>query len=364
MQWLWVGAGLVVVVGTLADAFDTLLATGIEGSRFSPTAVFYTRTWKPWRHLGGRITSSRRRERWMALYGPLSIIGLLCMWTAGQILGWSLVWWGLRGHFVTPVHSFGAALYYSGVVYFSIGFGDILAGGGFARVLTVVEAFGGLGTLGLVIGFLPSLNAAYQAREQQLLLLDDLGDVRITPATLVRSYLRTPGDRSDLDAMFDGWTVWCAEVFESHSSFPMLVLFRSKYRGHSWVTALGVVTDAAIASLAITPGSGRDPSMRLYRQSCRLVRSLAERLGLEPVPYEPLGARWWSIAYSGLQAQGFETRSFEDSYQRLNELRREFHPYMEAFIDALLAPRGFWGVTSAEHMAQAEIGAFLLDEDD
>ena len=30
---------------------------------------------------------------------------------------------------------------------------------------------------------------------------------------------------------------------------------------------------------------------------------------------------------------------------------------MEVFIDELLAPRGFWGVTAAEHLAEAELTA-------
>ena len=36
-----------------------------------------------------------------------------------------------------------------------------------------------------------------------------------------------------------------AEVLESHVSYPMLALFRSQHPGQSWVTALGLVTDAA-----------------------------------------------------------------------------------------------------------------------
>ena len=55
--------------------------------------------------------------------------------------------------------------------------------------------------------------------------------------------------------MFREWERWCAEVFDTHSSLPMLVLWRSKHRGHSWITALGVVTDAAITYLAPVEGA-------------------------------------------------------------------------------------------------------------
>ena len=124
-----------------------------------------------------------------------------------------------------------------------------------ALVLTVISM-----ALGLVIGYLPSLYAAYSARERQLLLLDDLTDARITPVSLVRSRMGPDGDTTQLDAMFDEWAAWCAEVYDSHTSLPVLIWFRSKHRGHSWITGLGVVTDAAMAfaarelKLVVEPG--------------------------------------------------------------------------------------------------------------
>ncbi len=58
------------------------------------------------------------------------------------------------------------------------------------------------------------------------------------------------------------------------------------------------------------------------------------------------------------------TRSFEEGRERLIEMRRDFHPMMEAFIEELLAPRGFWGVTAADHLAASSIDAmFELPED-
>jgi hypothetical protein len=37
---------------------------------------------------------------------------------------------------------------------------------------------------------------------------------------------------------------------------------------------------------------------------------------------------------------------------------------MEAFITELLAPRGFWGVTSADHLAASSIDAMFQLPDD
>lgn len=353
--------GTLVVCWTLLDSFETLLANNLRSGRFSLTAGYYRATWKVTRAVAVRIGSDRRRERLLARYGPASFLGLLVVWTLGEILGWGLIWWGLRDGFDGEIVSLGDAWYYSGVVYFSIGFGDILPTSGGLRVLTVVEGLSGLGTLGLVIGFIPSLTAAYSARERQLLLLDDLTDHRVTPVTLVRAYLDDDGGTDRLDAMFDSWSAWCADIYDSHTSYPMLMWFRSKHRGHSWITGLGVVADAAIAFAATVPGSERGSAMRLHRQAVRLVVGLGERVGLAPHPNPPrTPEEWWAVGYGAMEASGIELRPFDESYRRLTELREEFHPMMEAFIDELVAPRGFWGVTAADHLAEAQ---FLgLDE--
>lgn len=355
-----VGFGLVGWI--LLDSFETLLATSLHRSRWSFTGLYYRRAWQVTRWACTKA-GEERRERWLARFGPASFLGLLVAWTALEIFGWGLVWWGLRDSFGAPLAGLSDAWYYSGVVYFSIGFGDILPGTGGIRFLTVVEGLSGLGTLGLLIGYLPSLNAAYSARERQLLLLDDLGEERITPVSLAASHLRADGDLGQLDAMFDEWATWCAEIYDSHTSFPVLLWFRSKHRGHSWITGLGVVTDSAIAYVAAVPGGDKSSALRLHRQAVRLVTGLAEQVSLEPKVEEPLGERWWSVGYRTLQATGIELVPFDESYRTLTRMRAAFHPHMEAFIDELLAPRGFWGPTSADHLAEADLTGWFPDED-
>lgn len=355
-DWLAIVVGFAIVAWTLVDSFETLLANNLRTGRLSLTAFYYRSTWKLTRAIAVRIRSDRRRERLLARYGPGSFLGLLMVWTLGEIIGWGFIWWGLREGFAEPLASPGDAWYYSGVVYFSIGFGDLLPVTGLLRVLTIIEGLSGLGTLGLVIGFLPSLNAAYSVREKQLLLLDDLTDGRITPVSFVRSLLGPDGDRSRLDATFDEWSTWCAEVYDSHTSYPMLMWWRSKHRGHSWITGIGVVTDAAIAYAAAVPGADTGSAMRLHRQAVRLLAGLSERVGILPDPDTPeLTRQGWALGHAALAETGVALLDEEASYERILALRREFHPYMECFIDELLAPRGFWGVTSAEHLAEAEL---------
>ena len=349
--------GFILVAWMVLDSFETLLATSLRANRYSFTSWYYRAVWWVTRRACVRITDDDRRERVLARFGPASFLGLLGTWSFIEIMGWGMVWWGFRDHFSSAISTFQDAWYYSGVVYLSIGFGDILPSTGGMRLLTVLEGFSGLATLGLVIGFLPTLTSAYSARERQLLMLDDLTDARITPVSLVRSYIGVDGDMTDLNDMFDEWAGWCAEVYDTHTSLPVLLWFRSKHRGHSWITGLGVVTDAAIAFAGTVEGAERGPALRLHRQAVRLVTGLATRIALDPAPgpAADLTIRGWTLAYSNMTDIGLDLLDFDESFARVQAMRAEFHPYMEAFIDELLAPRGFWGVTAADHLAEADL---------
>ena len=98
---------------------------------------------------------------------------LLLLWIFFYLVGFGMIWYGLRDR-TTGVHDFVDCFYFAGVGYFTVGFGDIVAKGDFARILTLVQAFIGIVTTALVIGHLPTLYGAYGRRETQLLMIDDL----------------------------------------------------------------------------------------------------------------------------------------------------------------------------------------------
>ena len=58
-------------------------------------------------------------------------------------------------------------------------------------------------------------------------------------------------------------------MLESHCSYPMLALFRSQHPGQSWITALGVVTDAAALACACIVGADVREPYFLYRRGRR-----------------------------------------------------------------------------------------------
>ena len=105
-------------------------------------------------------------------------------------------------------------------------------------------------TVALVIGYLPSLYAAYSDRERALMTLDAGSSDRITPTELLMAWA-PDADPKKLDDQFERWELWAASVLETHSTVPLLALFRSHNRQQNWVTALGLLCDAALQAQLI-----------------------------------------------------------------------------------------------------------------
>jgi hypothetical protein len=331
--------GVAVVLGTLVDAIGTLVAArGLTG-RWRPTRQFYWVTWRAWRAVGRRL--GRRREGFLSLYAPLTLLTLLFVWLVGLLVGWSLIYLAARNS-LRGETGYVSLLYYSGTCLFTLGFGDILPTGAAVRLAALAEAGTGLVTMALAISYLPVLYAAYGRRESRLLTLDDPSGQRIEPTALVRIW--APGGDSDrLYRFFGEWETWTADILESHVSYPMLALFRSQHRGQSWITALGVVLDASVLTCALVPGAELREPYFMYRRGRRALHEIVRRLPQATTRQAPLERRFFDVAYSRMQATGLPLREPEEAFERLQEYRETYASSLQALIDYLLAPAGFWG---------------------
>jgi hypothetical protein len=342
------GAGIVVLV--LIDSLSTLVVTQGRTGLWRPTRLWYAATWKLTRLVAAR-TPGRVAEAWLSAYPAVSLLGLLVLWLAGLVVGWSLVYRGLSYH-LPEGSDFGTLLYYAGASLLTPEFGT--AHSGLLRLLTLLETLTGLGTIALLISYLPALYGAYSRREARLLTLDDPAGARITPVRVIS--LHCPdGDIDQLYRFFAEWETWTAEVLESHVSYPMLALFRSQHPGQSWVTALGVITDAATLACACIAGSEEREPYLLYRRGRRAIGEIAERLHIGASAHEDwLTPANFDIAWSILTGLGIPLREKEAAWQMLRELRAPYGSTLEQLIDFLLAPRGFWG-HSAEETVNEEV---------
>lgn len=351
MSAIAIAVGVFLVASVFLDLVNTLVTTHTHRGRFWLTSIVYRVTWSVNRRFAGISPSERLTNNLIANYAPITVLLMLGAWVTQQVVGFGLIWWGIGG--IEGADGLFDAIYYSGVVYFTLGFGEVVPVDEIPRIGALIEAMSGVITTALVIGYLPALYAAYSERERKLLTLDDGSEDRIIPVNLIIA--RAPGaDASLLLSYFADWEDWIAGILETHTAFPMLTLFRSKHHGQSWITALGLITDAALHCQLIVGVDNREPYWCI-RRAIRLFAELTDGVDLseyeaaydaevasivvEPGdPEDPL----YQI-HLQLEAAGFELHPYEDVFDRTRELRRTYAPALEYMIDAYLAPRGFWG---------------------
>lgn len=337
-------AGALLVLIVVSDAVGTLIVTQGRSAPWRPTRIWYASTWRATRALAARLPF-QGGETALSLYPAVSLLGLLVLWLAGLMLGWALLYWGLT-FTITGTNDFGTTLYYSGTSLLTPAFGT--AHGAMQRTLALVETLTGLGTIALLISYLPALYGAYSKREARLLTLDDPLGARITPVRVIAVH-SGDGDLDLLYRFFAEWELWTAEVLESHVSYPMLALFRSQHPGQSWITALGVVTDAATLTCACVKGAEQREPYFAYRRGRRAVTEIADRLHVSAgEPEDWLTVANFDIAWEILLGLGLPLKEKAQAWGDLQALRNSYGNRLQELMDFLVAPRGFWGHSAEE----------------
>ncbi len=339
-------AGLALIAIAVADLVNTLVSTSTSPARWWPTKLIGRSLFVALRAIAHRMPEEATlRERMMSAFGPLLVIVLLASWAFLQVTGFGLLWWARGG--LAGASGLGDSWYYSGVVYFTVGFGEIVPNGVVPRSGALIEAFFGVITVALVVGYLPTLYSAYSDRERQLITLDAGGTERITPTALVKAWA-PDADPKKIDAQFEKWEQWAAGILETHSTVPLLIMFRSHDRKQNWVTALGLLCDAALHAQIIM-GATDGNAFWFLRRAEAIFREATQGRDLRPYE-EAFGTdgdpRLFTDLYADLTAHGFDLRPFDDARTYSRSARAAFAPALEYLIDDLLCPRGFWSLDS------------------
>jgi hypothetical protein len=238
------GAALILLI--LVDAFETTVQPRRVTHRFRFARLFYLSTWKLWRVLAPLFSAGERREAFLGLFGPLSLLGLLTTWVLGLVFGFAMVHWFLD----IPVHrpeeepTFWTYLYVSGVTFFTLGYGDVTPSTTFGRALAVTEAGLGFGFLAIIIGYLPVIYQIFSRREGLIALLDARAGSPPSAAQFLYRLARSR-DIAAIDSFLAEWERWAAELLEGHLSFPMLAFYRSQHSNQSWLSALTAILDTS-----------------------------------------------------------------------------------------------------------------------
>ena len=234
--------GLLLILGILTETFEVMLLPRRVPRRVRAVRVFFRLTWWVWSGLGVLRPEGPRRQSYLAVYGPLSMVLLIITWALGLILGFSLLQWGLDTG-SDPRPNLTSQLYTSGLTFFTVGFGDVSPRTSLAKLIAVAEAGTGFGFIAVVIGYLPVLYQLYARREIHVMQLDARAGSPPCALTLLCRHAQADA-KDELAALLRSWEAWCSELLVSHLSYPMLSYYRSQRDNQSWLAGLAAVMDS------------------------------------------------------------------------------------------------------------------------
>ncbi|HKT10320.1 MAG TPA: potassium channel family protein [Terriglobia bacterium] len=371
--------GLVLLGAIFWDAFETIILPRRVTRRFRLASAFYRSTGRPWFAIARRIKSPKRREGFLGVFGPLSVLVLFGVWAGGLILSFGMIQWAdgsLLGDPAT-VQSFRTQLYLSGTSFFTLGLGDVTPHTPLSRFVTVAEAGMGFAFLAVVISYLPVLYGAFSRREANIALLDARAGSPPTAPELLRRHVRQQNLEA-LDEYLRAWESWAAELMESHLSYPVLCYFRSQHNNQSWVSALATVLDACALLVAHTEGALHWQAELTFAICRHALVDLAQALAIPPrlVSSDRFEPDTLIEVRRLLGACGTPLCREAAADETLEKLRAMYEPYLFGFSERLLMTLPDWGPaqprpdnwrTSAWERAASAVNASTglnLEEDD
>jgi Ion channel len=330
MAVIGVLAGILILAAVGIDAFEAMLLPRRVRSPIRFIRYYFWLTWGTWTSLGKRLPSQRLREGFLSLYGPLSMIGLLICWALGLIIGYGFMQWGVHQH-QPKTPTLASSLYFSGSTFFTVGYGDTLPLTHAAKVLAVLEAGTGLAFIAVTIGYLPVLYQLFSRRETHVIQLDArAGSPPTATALLCRHGEHDAMD--ELSDLFREWEKWCAELIESHLSYPMLSYYRSQHDNQSWLAAVTAIMDACAVLLTGVKGVKTFAARMTFPVARLAVVELCRVFHIRMLTGEPdrLPPVKFQEVKDWLADAGLHLSDEESAEKRLAAIRATYEPFLYA----------------------------------
>jgi hypothetical protein len=338
-------AGVVIFLLVSWDAFEAIILPRRVTRRIRLTRIFYRFTWITWKFYAGLIPSKKRRDSFLGFYGPISLLVLIGVWAAGLILSFAMMQYGagsavnLSGG--TP--SFYTDLYLSGTTFFTLGLGDVVPRSGVSRFLVVVESGFGFGFLAALIGYLPFIYGSFAERETEIVLLDSRAGAPPTAGELLLRHT-FPGGQEALRKLFKDWERWCAQVLESHLSYPVLAYFRSQHDNQSWISSLTAILDACALTISGTEEVCARQAQLTFAIARHAVVDLCQVFSVVPRPpdQDRLPAEVLRLIRETLEKHETRLSASPEADQKLAELRNLYEPYVFGLARHFNQPMPSW----------------------
>lgn len=344
MRFLSLLAGTTLIAVVLWDAFETVVLPRTVSRRLQLARLYFRSTWRTWARLARASDVDSHRERFLAVYGPLSLVGLLTVWAIGLTTGFALLHWSVGSRLQTPdgPARFADDAYMSGTTFFTLGLGDVHPIGRIARLLTVVEGGLGFGFLAVVIAYFPVLYQSFARREVRLTMLDAWAGSPPAAGELLRR-LADAGELKALDPFLRDWEYWCSELLESHISYPVVAFFRSQHQRQSWVSALASILDVSALVVVGIEGLPAWQAHVTFAMARHAAVDLVQVLHARADPSaDRLSGEDLEQLRRQLEAAGLRPARSADADAEFQKLRRSYEPYLVGLGRLLLMPVPSW----------------------
>lgn len=269
-----------------------------------------------------------RSDAIMAYFGPAALMALPIVWLLLVGAGYALIYWALG------VASPSQAITDSGSSLLTLGFARpaVFAG----DLLAFSEAVIGLGTVALLISYLPTIYSSFSRREILVRLLETRAGSPPSPVVLIARFHQF--DRlGDLEDLWERGEQWFAELEESHTSLTVLVHFRSPRPDRSWANAAGALLDAAgivRTVVAVVPDPRADLLGETGSMALRRIAAVFH-VPLDPAPtaerVRGIDRVTFDAAITALDAMGIPLQKDQD------DAWRAFREWRASYDESLLA---------------------------
>ena len=279
------GIGLLGLVAL--DIYRTILHSR---GRSGPVTEALTRA--VWRLVRGVAFRRSRlgRHRLLNHVGPLLLPGIVATLVALLILGYALVYWPhLPADFNVQEKAQSSraieALYFSGITFTTLGYGDIAPRSTPMRLLALSEALTGFGFISLAVTYLVSLTAALERKRAVALSFYHQARQGADVAGLLINHF-VGGRFVGLESIFAGAARDLQGLLESHIEHPLIHYFHPTHVHKSLPRMLFLVLEACAVTRACLDDQAyeelcRHPELRTLEETGRHVLSeLATAVGV------------------------------------------------------------------------------------
>lgn len=339
MRWIAFSLGLAILVATAVSIVNTVVVPRGVSSVLSTAVLGLVR--RSFFGMTRLVRSYEKKDLVLALRGPVTVLTLLVVWLVLVLAGFGLVLFPLM-----PKQTLGDSLRLAGSSIFTLGSVPEHGPGPWGVVFAAAAT--GLVVIALQIAYLPTLYGAFSRRETLVTMLESrAGAPAWGPEVLARHQL--VGIVDNLAAFYADWERWAADLAESHTTYPVLIGFRSPQPLRSWVLGLLAVLDSAALYLALCPKAAPSQARLCLRMGFTAFRDIARTTNIafdpDPLPGAEieLGYEDYLEGVARLEQAGFSLeRSPEEAWPHFRGWRVNYESIAYRLADDMLAAPALW----------------------